>query len=252
MQCSASLKTSVAPGAHVPGSAAAHLSKPWLPHGAPPTWQPDSLPGFAFADIGIHAMSAAPATTPLGSLTEPLEAPLRQEDAGVDAGTRADAGSATPSFPTYAQITADSGVTTAMDTAWSDTKSATTATSRREQGFWIKYDTASSGYTCAPTFVGASVASDATGAADPGTKPADSGTTYTVGLFHTHTPMTHRTGGSRGVGPSGADDRFHNSNGVVGVIYDYVESPAGSGTIPAGHPLNSAATRYHSGPNRRT
>jgi hypothetical protein len=37
----------------------------------------------------------------------------------------------------------------------------------------------------------------------------------------------------------------------VGVVYDYTESPAGSGTIPAAHPIGSAAERYPSGPNRR-
>jgi len=175
---------------------------------------------------------------------------LRQPDAGAAAGGGA-APAATPTFPTYADMTGNATVSTKMDSAWTETKNATTRTSRREQGFWIKYDTDSSSYTCSPTFTGPSVGPDETGAADPGTKPADSGTTYTVGLFHTHTPMTYRTGGTRDVGPSGADNRFHTSNNVVGVIYDYVESPAGSGSIPAGHPLNSAAKLYPSGPNKR-
>lgn len=199
---------------------------------------------------GTPSAAAGSATYGMHWLLEPAMGPLRQPDAGMDAGTDAGTPAAT-TYPTYAQIIANTTVSTAMDAAWTATKAATTATSRREQGFWIKYNTSSSDYTCAPTFTGPSVGPDETGAADPGSKPADSGNVFTVGLFHTHTPMTHRTG-TRGVGPSGADNRFHNSNNVVGVIYDYVESPAGSGTIPGGHPLNSAATTYHSGPNQRS
>ena len=187
-----------------------------------------------------------------GPLTDPAVAALQQPDAGMDAGG-ADAGTpAAPTFPTYAQIIANATVSAELNAAWAATKAATTRTSRREQGFWIKYDTSSSGYTCAPTFTGPSVGPDETGAADPGTKPADSGTLYTVGLFHTHTPMTYRTGGTRDVGPSGADNRFHTANNVAGIVYDYTESPAGSGSIPAGHPLNSAAQLYSSGPTQRT
>jgi hypothetical protein len=172
---------------------------------------------------------------------------------GADAGTAADAGTpATPTFPTFAQITADSTVSAAFDAAWSATKTATTRTARREQGFWIKYDTTAATYTCAPTFTGPTVGPGQTGAADPGSKPADSAPTYTVGLFHTHTPMTYRTGGTRDVGPSDADNRFHTTNNVVGCVYDYEASPAGSGSIPAGHPLNSAAKVYSSGPTQRT
>lgn len=226
------------PAARRPGQVAPGVFRP-APK--PTTRSIATMPDFS--RIGIH-------TRPAG--TAPLqESPLRQEDAGVDSGMPTGGGSAATTFPTYAQITGDATVTTAMDAAWTATKAATTRTSRREQGFWIKYDTASSSYTCSPTFTGPSVGPGETGAADPGSKPADSGTIFTVGLFHTHTPTTYRTG-TRGVGPSSADNRFHNSNSVVGVIYDYVESPAGSGTIPGGHPLDSAATRYHSGPNQRT
>ena len=196
---------------------------------------------------GVNQIDHKPWSTIL-PLVEPNLSGLKQPDAGSDAGTPA----AAPSFPNYTEVIANATVSTATATAWSETKAATTSTGRREQGFWIKYDTASSSYTCAPTFTGPTVGPDETGAADPGTKPADSGTTYTVGLFHTHTPMTYRTGSTRSVGPSSTDNTFHTANNVVGVVYDYAESPAGSGTIPAGHPLNSAAMLYSSGPTRRT
>ena len=207
---------------------------------------------YAFDRIAVEAGNRSRSTSSYGSpsgatIFPLLELSLKQEATGMDAGSP----TTTPTFPSYAEITGNSSVSSSMATAWNETKSATTSTSRREQGFWIKYNSDGGGYTCLPAFTGPSVGPDETGAADPGTKPADSGTTYTVGLFHTHTPMTHRTGGARGVGPSGADNRFHTSNNVVGVVYDYVESPAGSGTIPAGHPLDSAAQLYHSGPNRR-
>ncbi len=157
-------------------------------------------------------------------------------------------------FPSYSQIVGDSDVQTATDAAWASTEAAATAAGRREEGFWIRLNTATTKYEFTQHFTGPVVGPAVGASATPGAKPADtpnpSGATYTVGLFHTHTPTAHRPVG-RGVGPSGADDSFHNSNDVVGVVYDYVESPAGSGNIPAGHPIGSAAQRYHSGPNRR-
>jgi hypothetical protein len=157
-------------------------------------------------------------------------------------------------FPSYSAIVADADVQSATDAAWSSTKAATTATARREEGFWIRLNTKDGKYEFAGHFTGTPVGPAVGAAATPTAKPADTpdtaGPTYTVGLFHTHTPTTFRTVG-RGVGPSSADESFHNSNDVVGVVYDYVESPAGSGNIPAGHPLASPATRYHSGPDRR-
>ena len=184
--------------------------------------------------------------------------PLCDGIPGTDAGTSAtptggDAGTpAAPTFPTFTQITGNSTVKTAMDNAWGETKRAANATGRREQGFWIKWNSTADSYDLSTTFVGPTVGPDETGAADPGTKPGDASPVFTVGLFHTHTPMTFRTGGTRDVGPSGPDNRFHTSNNVAGVVYDYVESPAGSGSIPAGHPLDSAAQLYSSGPARRT
>jgi hypothetical protein len=254
------LPTRTVPAAHAAITSVAMRStglvEPWT----------GSWPGRDFSRLPVRTAEGTQA------LSDPALEKLRQPDGGaadagpaVDAGTAADAGapdaataadagagSAAPTFPTYTQITGNSTVSTAMSAAWTATKSATTRTSRREQGFWIKYDTSASSYTCAPAFTGDAVGPGETGAADPGTKPADSGTVYTVGLFHTHTPMTYRTGGTRGVGPSGADNSFHTSNNVAGVVYDYVESPAGSGTIPSGHPLASAAQLYSSGPTQRT
>ena len=46
---------------------------------------------------------------------------------------------------------------------------------------------------------------------------------------------------------------YRRRDDVPGVVYDFVESPAGSGSIPMGHPKASAAQLYHSrGKDRRT
>ncbi|HYI65203.1 MAG TPA: hypothetical protein VEW71_09990 [Allosphingosinicella sp.] len=194
----------------------------------------------------FHDFTHVPAHAPREINGELMDSP----DAGApDAGAPTPAA---PTFPDYATIIANATVSAKMDAAWTATKAAATATSRREQGFWIKYDTKDSSFDCSPTFEGDPVPNDKTGAADPGSKPGDSGTVYAVGLYHTHTPMTHRTGGTRGVGPSAADERFHTDNKVAGVVHDYVESPAGSGSIPSGHPKASPAKLYSSGPNKRT
>jgi len=160
----------------------------------------------------------------------------------------------TSKFPSYSQIVSDSSVQSATDAAWASTEAAANATGRREEGFWIQLDTANQNYQFTGHFTGPTVGPTVGASATPGVKPADipnaAGPTYTVGLFHTHTPTAFRPVG-RGVGPSNADENFHNGNDVVGVVYDYEASPAGSGNIPAGHPIGSPAKRYHSGPNRR-
>lgn len=161
-------------------------------------------------------------------------------------------------FPDYATIVSDANVIAQTDTAWANTKAATTAASRREEGFWIRLNTATCRYEFTATVLGPVVGPNQTGSVILGARPADSNAnpnpnanaTYTVASFHTHTPMTFRTG-VRMVGPTSADQQADTSDDVTGVVYDYIDSPAGSGTIPGGHPLNSPAIRYQSGPVRR-
>lgn len=162
-------------------------------------------------------------------------------------------------FPSYSDIVGDGDVQTATDNAWSETKAATTTTSRREEGFWIRLNTTSGKYEVTSTIIGPVVDNSSTGSVVLGSRPADSPTnpapngsaTYSVGSFHTHTPMTYRSG-TRSVGPSSGDQTADTSDDVAGVVYDYLESPAGSGSIPGGHPLDSPAQLYHSGPTRRS
>ncbi len=88
-------------------------------------------------------------------------------------------------------------------------------------------------------------------------RPADSITNpspvnapiYTVAWFHTHTATTYRTASNptvRPVGPSPNDFAWgaQNSIAIPGYAYDYVESPAGSGSIPFGYQLNGPAKVY--------
>lgn len=170
---------------------------------------------------------------------------------------------ATVRFPSYSDITGDSTVSGACDAAWTQTKNATTETSRREQAFWVRLDTSGSGtYSVTATIVGPTRTNTQGASVQPLPKPADTDNgdsrVYTVACFHTHTPMTHRfppdydaetdtPKWSRTVGPSGADVTFHNhaSVRVPGIVYDY------SANVLSGHDINDPAQLYHCGPTRR-
>lgn len=173
-------------------------------------------------------------------------------------------------FPQYSEIVADAQVVTDTDAAWQATLADCTDTpnnQRRERGFWIELDTSADTYRAGPLVLGAFNGPTAGASVPLPTRPADTpaapdpcaaGAVYRVASFHTHTPTEFRAaanppGTTRGIGPSGADQRIDTSDDVPGVVYDFVESPAGSGSIPMGHPKSSAAQRYHSvGKTRRT
>lgn len=158
-------------------------------------------------------------------------------------------------FPSYSDIIDNGAVRARMDAAWSSTEAAANATTRREEAFWIRLNKATNAYDFGPTILGPLVGPTTGGSAVPGSRPADTNSgapnaVYTVGLFHTHTPTAFRPV-PRVIGPSSADESFHESADVAGIVYDYVESPTGSGSVPAGHPIGSLARLYPSGPNRR-
>jgi hypothetical protein len=160
-----------------------------------------------------------------------------------------------PPFPSFAEIVAAGEVRSAVNGAWQNTLRAATPTSRREEGFWIRHNTGSGRFEMTATIIGPVIGPNQTGSVQLGSRPADvnsglPGGVYSVGSFHTHTPTAFRPF-SRAVGPSPDDGSADNSDDVVGVVVDYVESPAGSGKIPARHPLNSPERIYHSGPDRR-
>jgi len=165
-------------------------------------------------------------------------------------------------FPDATDILAAAGVRGRMDTAWTDTKNATTATSRREEGYYITVNTDTEAYGITAHTIATPVANNQGAGWDTATfpRPADSianptplqKPTYTIAWFHTHTPTTFRMVG-RPIGPSAADFGWSTNASIncPGYAYDYTESPAGSGNIPAGHPINSAAQVYTATPPAR-
>ena len=67
---------------------------------------------------------------------------------------------------------------------------------------------------------------------------------YTVSSLHSHTPMQYIPAINRIVGPSSDDTNASVNLPMPGLVYDYVEFPEGSGTIPGGHPTNATARLY--------
>jgi hypothetical protein len=161
-------------------------------------------------------------------------------------------------FPRYSRIVADATVASATRRAWRNTLAATTPTARREEGFWIRINTAGAGaYQVTSTATGP-VVGPGTGATinlpakppdTPGAPRLDGSAVYTVASFHTHTPTTYRAV-PRVVGPSGTDRSADRADNVAGVVYDYVATTGNS--IPPGHPLNGRARRYRSRDRRST
>lgn len=168
----------------------------------------------------------------------------------------------TVQFPSYSQIVGDTAVQTATDTQWTNTKNDCTEdpNRRHELGFWVSLNTANDTYTAGSTVTGPWVGPDEGAYIDNmGDRPADNpsspapnstGATYSVTFFHTHTPTTYRTVG-RQVGPTPDDDNFHTNQDVTGIVFDYIAVTNGN-MIPAGHPKDSSAQRYQSGPTRRS
>jgi len=144
-------------------------------------------------------------------------------------------------FPKYAAIVA--AMRSDFDADWEATLAATTKTSRREQGFWVQWNSTSKAYSVTGRAIAPTVDNDTGATINLPNKPADAGDVYTIASFHTHTPTANRAVG-RPVGPSGADIGADAADNVAGVVYDYVE--AKSGNIPAGHPLRSRAQLYSS------
>jgi hypothetical protein len=172
-------------------------------------------------------------------------------------------------FPSYAEIVGDPAVKTAVDDAWCNTLNDCTSNPnrRREHGFWIRLNTVSDAYEFSPTQYGDWCKPEDGAGVDIGSRPKDDprnpspndhGATYYVASFHTHTSTEFRTipslvGSVRPIGPSDPDKQTDTSDDVPGVVYDYIQSPAGSGSIPMGHPKTSAAKLYYSaGKNKRS
>ena len=163
-------------------------------------------------------------------------------------------------YPGYRNVAFNAVVRTEMWNAWRETVQATTATTRREQGFWIQWDpkslrNANGRFRVVGKANGPAIANDQDAGLTSAPKPADEKDWHTVAAFHTHTPTRYRTTDSAGdpytsrpAGNTSTDDSAHTQFNVVGIVRDYVGK---QGTVPTGHPLWAASQYYHSGPERR-
>jgi hypothetical protein len=205
--------------------------------------------GAAFALGGIGALFGGVIGGQIGGLTGAIIGAV------IGGALGAIAGATIGPFPTYPEIVSDSDVRARGRAAWASTLAATTAASRREEGFWIRKNEATGRFEFTATVVAPTVgplvgASVVLGARPADVNPGTSTAIYTVASFHTHTPTTFRPVG-RGVGPSDADHAADRNDDVCGVVYDYLARPFSGKNIPAGHPLNAPARFWHSGPWQR-
>jgi len=165
-------------------------------------------------------------------------------------------------FPDADTILAGDGVRARMDQAWANTKSATTPTSRREEGYYITLNTSAGNeaYGVTSYTVGNQVANNAFAQLDGfGARPKDIPenptpihySLYIVGWFHTHPPTKYQVANpgfpaTQLVGPSGppgGDHEFssHASVNCPGFVYDYVPTGTYLGwpSVPFGHPIEA-------------
>ncbi len=164
-------------------------------------------------------------------------------------------------FPNTSVILQGAGVVARMEEAWNNTLANAGPNGWREEGYYILLDTSTESYKIAGYSVGPTVTDTETASVNlppfpltrydsplhPG--PLDK-PTYIVADFHTHPPTTFiATPSYRAVGPSEADyeDDFPS------FVYDYVGVVIdGVLRIPQGHPLQSPAKIWTTGPTRRT
>lgn len=154
----------------------------------------------------------------------------------------------TVNFMPYSAIIADPIAANAGIAAWDAIKDyADTHTADRvEKAFWISFNTASRQYVVSQVFTSNPAICNGTqnvppclGSVNPGTKPADSianptpldSPTYTVGIFHGHTPFRRvHPNHCRPTGASDTDITHANNNNVVGILWDYNASLHCGGT----------------------
>lgn len=163
-------------------------------------------------------------------------------------------------FPTRTQMKSDSALLAKMDAKWQENLILSTPSEYWEVGFAIVLDTRTDQY--------ADLNHDKAGPATPGDKveihwfnlPSDGtplsnsqGTTYFVGLFHTHPPYefapTNSLGRATGHSTGFEGDIMEaNEAGIPGFVYDYVV--AGDWIYP-GHAETNTAHVYDYGPERK-
>ena len=174
-------------------------------------------------------------------------------------------------YPDVSAIKANAIVSSRMDAVWAETKNAASAAGRYEKGFWIYVDTRTGQlqYECESTITGDLITGcvgthasikPSTPRDDPARNPLTGGR-YFIAFFHTHTPLTYCSEGSRQTGPSTSDISYHTGDSfshIPGLLYDYVgativnyETGQSYIGIKAGHNINDAATIHTIGIDRR-
>ena len=168
-------------------------------------------------------------------------------------------------FPDMLDLVNNSQIISMANSAWAATLADCSPTNRRERGFWILLDTSSNSYNAGETIYGDWCGTNEDASVSISPRPSDvpsdpsptaSGALYPVASFHCHTPTTYRPETTnfhgRAVGPTPNDNGMDLIEHVPGLVYDYLDSPEGSGNIPHEHPINSPAGIYESlGEERR-
>ena len=160
-------------------------------------------------------------------------------------------------------ILSDPAVTNRMWQSWTNTLANTFNNSRREEGYFITFDTATKTYGIDGYLEGPFVPNNTNAFVFLGpTRPPDSITNptpldkpvYVVGWFHTHTPTFYLHWiYLRGVGPTKPHDFNYSAHpfiNVPGFVIDYTPANADD-EIPGGHPLDAEATIYTITPPKR-
>ena len=156
-------------------------------------------------------------------------------------------------FPSEEEMMADPVIQAHATNLWAQTLALCTPTNRQEVGCWILLNTATDTYSFTATTNGPPAPNNQDSYIYLGTPPNDvplsptlqhKSAVYAVSAFHTHTPTTFRIDGSRIVGASPGDKTASLNLRIPSLVYDYVETPEGSGVIPIGHPITSNAKMY--------
>ena len=169
-------------------------------------------------------------------------------------------------FPSNHEIISDQYLVNEMNNAWYSTLSFASYNGRREKGFWIYMDSRESAtlpyfkedVEDGPVITGG-VGTNGQIFFPPPTLQQYSqspltGGVYTVGMFHTHTPITYISEqAARRVGPSDEDINYATAHNVVGLLYDYTGNILDNNMIGivSGHSLDDPSQIYTFGPERR-
>lgn len=124
-------------------------------------------------------------------------------------------------YPSVNDIIKDSGVKSAMESAWSSMKNNASKSGRKEYGFFIYYDIDKNSYWCGSIVEGGNVSGcEGTNASINLGRVDDN--LRVCAFFHCHTTLEYCPPTvSRTTGPSGSDESYAKKYGIPGILYDY-------------------------------